>query len=242
MKKNISAMVCLTLIFGISWNLLAQESELKNSDQSFQNLKDGNKRYVENKRLYSHQNQETRTITNEKGQHPFATIIACSDSRVPVEHIFDVGIGDVFIIRVAGNVVDVDEAGSIEYGVDHLHTPLFVVMGHSSCGAVTAVVQDAELHGNIPKLVDNIVPAANKAKKQFGDEFSNELLEAAIKNNVWQSIEDLLKISPVTADLVKMGKLKIVGAVYHLDDGHVEWLGEHPDQEVLLNNSASSHH
>lgn len=237
MKRFIPICISMAILLLLSSTVFSQ----KTADEALQTLKEGNKRFVENSRVYSHQDEATRTLTNEKGQHPFATIIGCSDSRVPIEHVFDVGIGDVFIIRVAGNVVDIDEAGSIEYGVDHLHTPLFVVFGHSSCGAVTAVVQDAELHGNIPKLVDNITPAVNKAKEKHGDEFSNVLLESAIENNVWQSIEDLLKISPISAELVKEGELKIVGAVYHMDDGHVQWLGEHPRQSDFLKEKKSIH-
>ncbi|HAF27943.1 MAG TPA: carbonic anhydrase [Bacteroidales bacterium] len=237
MKKLVFLFISLAILSTFNSLVYSQ----KTVDEALQALKEGNKRFVENKRVYSNQDQATRTLTNEKGQHPFATIIGCSDSRVPIEHVFDVGIGDVFVIRVAGNVVDIDEAGSIEYGVDHLHTPLFVVLGHSSCGAVTAVLQDAELHGNIPKLVDNITKAVNKVKEQYGQEFSVELLEAAIENNVWQSIEDLLKISPISVELVKESKLKIVGAVYHLDDGHVEWLGEHPHQSDFLKENKSAH-
>jgi methyl-accepting chemotaxis protein len=214
--------------------LPAYSSTDLNSQQALQSLKDGNARFVNGTRTYPNQSQARRSQTAEKGQHPYATVIACSDSRVPVEELFDAGIGDIFTIRVAGNVVDVDEAGSIEYGVEHLKTPVLVVLGHSGCGAVTAVCQHAEVHGNIPQLVDNIMPAAEKARNVHGQTFSAALLETAIDNNVWQSVEDLLRISHITAELVKSGQLKIVGAVYHLDDGRVEWLGEHPNQGTLL--------
>lgn len=230
--KNLFTMAIVTIAFFTASSVIAQTS--LNADEALNALKEGNKRFVEGNRTYTNLDDKRLEETSQKGQHPFATIIACSDSRVPVEHLFDVGIGDVFVIRVAGNVVDTDEAGSIEYGVDHLHTPLFVVLGHSHCGAVTAVAQDAEVHGNIPKLVDNIVPAVEKAKESHGHEFSDELLEEAIKNNVWQSIEDLLKVSHISAELVKEGKLKIVGAIYHLENGQMEWLGEHPHQAELL--------
>ena len=241
MKKNVSAIVMLLFLVALTGKAYSQTSDSKTSDEALQILKDGNKRYVDNNRNYPNLDKSRMEDTNNNGQHPFATIIGCSDSRVPIEHLFDVGIGDVFVIRVAGNVVDIDEAGSIEYGVEHLHTPLFVVLGHSSCGAVTAVAKGAEVHGNIPKLVDNIAPAVEEAKKKHGDEFSEELLETAIENNVWQSIEDLLTISDISRELVKSGKLKIVGAVYHLDDGHVEWLGEHPNLKELLNKGKELH-
>lgn len=230
MKRKIILLVALSC--GIYMVNIAQS--LPTAEKVLEQLKEGNKRFVEGKMNHEHQNQERRTETNEHGQHPIATIIGCSDSRVPVEEVFDMGIGDLFVIRVAGNVIAEDEAGSVEYGVHHLHTPLFVVLGHSSCGAVTAVAQNAELHGNIPKLVDNIEPAVAKAHHEHGNEFSEDLLNSAIKHNVFQSIEDLFKSSHVSAELVKEGKLKVVGAVYHLDTGKVEWLGEHPKQNELL--------
>ena len=211
------------------------------SKEALNALKEGSIRFSNGNQTFSHLNQSRRKLTSEQGQHPFATVIACSDSRVPVEEIFDVGIGDIFTIRVAGNVVAVDEAGSIEYGVDHLKTPVLVVLGHSGCGAVTAVCQNAEVHGNIPQLVDNIIPAVEKARHQHGNGFTPALLNASITNNVWQSIEDLLKISHTSADLVKSGQLMIVGAIYHLEDGHIEWLGEHPDQANLLASNPNTH-
>ncbi len=229
-----SYLLLLTLIISLTgW---AQTTQPIHVDEALTALKNGNSRYVDGKRVYQHLDQKRRKETAEKGQFPFATIITCSDSRVPVENVFDAGVGDIFVIRVAGNVVNTDEAGSIEYGVDHLHTPVLVVLGHTGCGAVTAVVKGAELNGNIPRLVDNIIPAVEKAKKEFGDQYTDALLNASIKNNVWQSIEDLLKTSHISAELVKEGKLKIVGAIYHLDNGQVEWLGQHPKQNELITN------
>lgn len=233
--KKISPITILMLFFflpGIAQSKLSP-------DEAIAKLKAGNERYVAGERTYPHQDKTRRDKTSKHGQHPYATIIGCSDSRVPVEHIFDAGIGDLFIIRVAGNVVDTDEAGSIEYGVHHLHTPVFVVLGHSSCGAVTAVTKNADVHGNIPPLVDNIQPAVEKAKKEHGSAFSDELLNAAITNNVWQAIEDLYEISPVSAELIKENKLKVIGAVYHVDTGKVEWLGQHPKEKALLAKSKS---
>jgi len=235
MKKTILTKGIFATGFAIAlFILLAGFTKLTSPDDVIKKLKHGNERFVQNDRTYPNQDKERIDLTSEKGQYPYATVIACSDSRVPVEHLFDAGIGDIFVIRVAGNVIDIDEAGSIEYGVDHLHTPVLVVLGHSGCGAVTAVCRGDEVHGNIPKLVDNIVPAVNKAKHEHGEEFNPELLSAAVKNNVWQSIEDLISISPVSVKLIKNGKLKVVGAIYHLDSGKVEWLGEHPHQKDLL--------
>jgi carbonic anhydrase len=196
-------------------------------------LKAGNARFVSGKRTYPDQGKARLELT-KKGQHPFATILSCSDSRVAVEHIFDAGIGYVFIVRVAGNVSGIDEIASMEYGTEHLHTPLLVILGHTSCGAVTAVTKGDEVGGSIPFLVEKIKPAVVKAKKKEGNVFSEKLLDAAIRLNVWQAIEDLFKKSHIVTELVKEEKLKVVGAIYHLDDGSVEWLGEHPDQKSLV--------
>lgn len=197
-------------------------------------LREGNVRFVTGQSRHPHCDPARLIETDEQGQHPFATVIACSDSRVPVEILFDEGFGDLFVVRVAGNVCDADEAGSIEYGVEHLRTPLLVVLGHTSCGAVTAVATDAELHGNIPGLVDNIKPAVMTAQKQHPHLHGKDLVPAAIRANVWQGIEDLLQISPDTRELVVAGELTIVGALFDLHTGMVEWMGPHPRQKELL--------
>jgi len=237
MKK----LTLLLSVFVATGLILSAQSKLT-PEQALKALKDGNKRYVENNRTYTNQDKARIDETSTSGQHPYATIIGCSDSRVPIEHVFDAGIGDLFVIRVAGNVCDTDEVGSIEYGVKHLHTPVFVVLGHTQCGAVTAVAKNAEVHGSIPKLVDNIAPAVEKAKKSHGHEANKEMVGEAIKLNVWQSIEDLLHRSHDAVKLAKAKKLLIVGAVYHLETGKVEWLGEHPKLAKLLEHGAHDHH
>lgn len=138
--------------------------------QALARLEKGNARFAAGKTVHSHTTAARIANIAKEGQHPFATVITCSDSRVPVEEVFDQGVGDVFVIRVAGNVCDVDEVGSIEYGVDDLETPLMVVLGHTECGAVTAVVTQAELHGSIPQLVDNIEPAVAKAQESHPEQ------------------------------------------------------------------------
>jgi len=209
--------------------------------ESLTKLKEGNARFVAGANKYSGVDQARRTETTTNGQHPYVTILSCSDSRVPLEYIFDAGIGELFVIRVAGNVVDTDEAGSIEYGIGHLHTPLLVVLGHSHCGAVTAVAKGAEVHGNIPKLVDNIAPAVQRAKASHGTEVNDVLINKAIEENVWQSIEDLLSISAETIELIHEGKLQVVGAIYDLEKGSIQWLGEHPQQSKLMEKKESTH-
>ena len=133
----------LTLSFIVSQGLAAEEAPAgaPGPDQALQKLKSGNDRLVAGRRLFPNQGAPRLKDTAAQGQHPYVTILSCSDSRVPLEHMFDAGFGDLFVVRVAGNVADDDEIGTIEYGVGHLHTPLLLVLGHTKCGAVTAVAK-----------------------------------------------------------------------------------------------------
>ena len=142
-------------------------------------LKDGNARYVEGKPTHPHQGAERRALTAGQGQHPFAAVLSCSDSRAPVELIFDQGIGDLFVIRVAGNVAATDEIGTMEY-VDYLGIPVLVVLGHSQCGAVTAAVEGTKLPGSMGVLVAPIKPAADKAKADHPGAATEALVAAAV--------------------------------------------------------------
>lgn len=196
-------------------------------------LRNGNGAFV--KGTGSHPHQDAARIQEvAAGQKPVVTVLSCSDSRVPVELLFDQGVGDVFTVRVAGNVADTDELGTIEYGVDHLGTPVLVVMGHTKCGAVTAVVTGAEVHGHIPQLVDNIGEAVDHAKEKNPKLEGKALVEPAIVENVYQSMADVITKSHLVRERLKAHQVKIVGALYHLDDGSVEWLGEHPEQDALI--------
>ncbi len=197
-------------------------------------LTEGNLRFALGQSTHPNTSFSRRLLTTTEGQAPFATVIACSDSRVPVEILFDQGIGDLFVIKVAGNVADTDEIGSAEYGVDHLGTPVLMVLGHSYCGAVTAVATGAEVHGSIPALVDNIVPAVEKARHEHPDADTPELIVQAIEANIWQAIEDLLSNSPAIAERAKDGRVTVVGAVYDILTGKVKVLGAHPGQTELL--------
>lgn len=204
-----------------------------NADQAIAKLKEGNERFISGKSMHPH-TDSARLIQagkEDQGKHAYATVITCSDSRVPVERIFDAGIMDLFIIRVAGNVVDTDEAGSIEYGLAHVNTPVLVVLGHTQCGAVTAVTNAVQGHGhaleiNIPPLVDNIEPAVKRAMQEHPELKDKEVIPAAIVENVWQGVRDLFMKSPASRELVKSGKAKVVGAIYDVGSGKVEWLAE----------------
>lgn len=201
------------------------------ADVSFQRLREGNERFIAGQALHPNQTQERMQETAKKGQKPFATIIACSDSRVPVEVIFDQGVGDLFVVKVAGNVVDFNEIATIEYGTEHLGTPLVVVLGHTKCGAVTAVAQEVELHGNLPKLAEKIKPAYEKAKKENPDK--HNIVDLTIKENVFHTIEDLLTKSKIISKLVLENKIRVVGAIYDIETGRIDWLGEHSEQNKL---------
>jgi carbonic anhydrase len=203
-------------------------------DEAMRVLKAGNARYVEGKPQHPHQDRVRRALTAGQGQHPLAVVLTCSDSRVPAEIIFDQGIGDIFVVRVAGNVAATDEIGSMEYAVDHLAAPLVVVLGHTQCGAVTAVVDNAKLPPNIAKLVAPIKPAVDQARADNPDAAKDVVLRAAITDNVWQAIDDTLRQSPIIREKIKDNQVQVAGALYDLDSGQVQWLGPHPDQAKLI--------
>ncbi len=180
-------------------------------------LMEGNRRYVSGKPVHPNQDSKKRKGLSS-GQRPFAIIVGCSDSRVPPEIIFDQGLGDLFVIRVAGNIVDDVALGSIEYAVDHLRTEHVVVLGHSKCGAVTATVEGGNAHGHIGDITNIIRPAVEKAKSQQGD-----IVENAIRNNIDMVIETIKSAEPIITRSIKEGRLKIIGAYYNIETGVVEF-------------------
>jgi len=183
-------------------------------ETALKRLLDGNKRFVQQKRQYPNQSQ-ARLQEVATAQHPFATLLSCADSRVPAEIIFDEGIGDLFDIRIAGNIVTPEALGSIEYSAALLGTPLLMVLGHERCGAVTAAVQDKPLPGKISSFVKAIKPAVDKVKGRAGD-----IVDNAVVANVQYQVE-MLKESEVLAQLIQADKLKVVGGRYDLDTGEV---------------------
>lgn len=205
--------LCAMVCFGkISAN--EQEGGV-NGDTALKKLEEGNKRYVEAKFTHPNQTKERREEV-AKGQHPFAVIVSCSDSRVPPEVIFDQGLGDLFVIRVAGNIVDDAVLGSIEYAIEHLGAKLVVVLGHERCGAVDATVKGGEAPGHIKGLVEAIKPAVEKSKDQAGDKLDN-----AVKANVAIVVDKIKTSEPIIKEFVHEKHLKIVGARYDLDEGNV---------------------
>ena len=188
-------------------------------DDSLQKLMDGNKRYVEGK-LANKDIGDSKRKELSKGQKPFAIVITCSDSRVPPELLFDQGLGDIFVIRVAGNVVDSIALGSIEYGAEHLHAPLIFILGHTKCGAVTATLEaKGKPEGNIGAIVQKITPAADAAKKKGGTK--DEILETAIQENMKNVYKDIMNKSKIIPELVHEGKVKIVAGEYDITTGKI---------------------
>lgn len=194
------------------------ETPITTADEALQRLLDGNRRYSTNQAIHLNQTSPRR-IEVAKAQHPFAIIFGCVDSRVPPEIIFDRGLGDLFVIRTAGHVIDRAALGSIEFGVVELGIPLIMVLGHERCGAVKATVESLEKQteepGQIEMLVKAISPAVEQAKNQPGD-----LLENVVRVNVELTVNQL-KASPVLAEAMGKGQLKIVGGRYDLDTGSI---------------------
>lgn len=153
------------------------------------------------------------------GQNPKAIIAACSDSRVAPEIIFDQGLGDLFVVRTAGQVVDNAALASIKYAVEHLGAGLIVVLGHKRCGAVRAAIDGGETRGHLDALIDKIKPAVERAKTMPGD-----LIDSAVKNNIALTVNQLKTSAPILAEAVKTNTLQVVGAYYDLDTGAVSVL------------------
>lgn len=189
------------------------------AEQAMQTLMEGNARFISGHVCHPNQLDEQRAKA-VSGQEPFATIVSCSDSRVPPEIVFDQGIGNLFVVRTAGEVMDNATIGTIEYSVEHFHVPLVVVLGHDDCGAVKAAVDGGAAPGQINYIVDAIKPAVDTAKGMRGDLLSN-----SINVNAQDVAAQLQATHPILSEHVKEGKLQIVAARYHLDTGAVELLG-----------------
>src|SRR6266446_1417074 len=219
---------CLVIVSLLGSSQFTGAADPAHSDQptvapaeAISKLKEGNGRYTNGKLQHPGQTTERRAELT-KDQHPFAVIVSCSDSRVPPEIVFDQGLGDLFVVRVAGNVIDDHGLGSIEYAVDHLGARLIVVLGHQSCGAVQAaretIAAKSKAPGHIQSLVTAIQPAVEATAK--GD------LEATIKANVKDVVRALRSSTPILKAKVDSGDLRVVGAYYNLDTGAVTFLDE----------------
>ena len=180
-------------------------------------LVNGNKRFVEN--VKAQRNLQSQVLETSTGQYPFAVILSCIDSRVPTELVFDQGIGDIFSVRVAGNVINTDVLGSMEYACKVAGSKIVVVMGHTKCGAVTSACQRVEL-GNITSLLSKIMPSVDKIHPAKTNLTPVEIEEVSIAN-VNHSIDEIRAQSPLLAEMEKNGEIEIVGANYSVDTGVV---------------------
>jgi carbonic anhydrase len=186
--------------------------------QVWKDLLDGNKRFVEGKTSTREVVEKRKELS--KGQHPKTIVLTCADSRLSPELIFDQNLGDLFVVRTAGNIGDKIVAGSIEYAAEHLHCTLLVVLGHEKCGAVNAAASGEKMPSdNLKQIVKDIEPAVKDARRFGGSK--EEVVEKAITNNVSLSAENLLKKSGILEELVHSGKLRVVKAVYKLESGQV---------------------
>src|SRR5438309_4456682 len=187
--------------------------------EAISKLKEGNSRYTSGSLQHPGQTTERRTEL-AKTQHPFATIISCSDSRVPPEIVFDQGLGDLFIVRVAGNVINDEGLGSVEYSVDHLGTRLILVLGHQSCGAVTAARETIAAKGKAPEHIESLVTAIKPAVEAT----AKDDLETTVKANVKNVVQALRSSTPILKAKVDSGEVKVVGDYYSLDTDAVTFI------------------
>ncbi len=203
--------------------LTAEEQSALTPDMVIQSLKDGNNRFMNNELTSRDHSAMVRNAA--KAQFPKAVILSCLDSRVPVEDVFDRGIGDLFVGRVAGNFVNEDLLGSMEFGCKVSGAKLIVVLGHEACGAVIAAIDDVKL-GNITAMLTKIKPAVAKSQDFAGDKTSKNdaFVEHVSKNNITNTINTIQTNSPILNEMVKKGEIKIVGAYYNLNTGEVTFL------------------
>jgi carbonic anhydrase len=219
---------CFVIVGLLSASQFAGAADPSHSDQpsvapveAIAKLKEGNGRYTSGNLQHPGQTAERRTEL-AKTQHPFATIVSCSDSRVPPEIVFDQGLGDLFIVRVAGNVINDEGVGSIEYSIDHLGTRLILVLGHQSCGAVKAAKETIAANGKAPGHIESLVTAIKPAVEAT----AKDDLETTVKANVKNVVKALRSSTPILKAKVDSGEVKIIGGYYSLDTGAITFLDE----------------
>lgn len=219
MKKLTITMALLVSLVSLSSVAMANEGGCSiGANEALEKLTNGNNNYVEMQLKHPNQTKERRAELT-KGQHPFAAVLSCSDSRVPTEIVFDQGLGDIFVIRNAGNVADEHVIGSVEYAIAHAGVKLVVVMGHDSCGAVGATIAHSTDSPSIISITKSIEPALKISKGQ-GCEFANNVA----KNNAILTANKIIQSSPIVKEYIKEHGVKVVPAIYHLDSGKVEFL------------------
>ena len=194
--------------------------------EALSELKRGNERFVTGKSEFPNISAERRIKTTREGQKPFATVLTCSDSRTPPEYIFDRGLGDIFVVRVAGNICDDFALGSVELGVHHCGSSLVVVLGHRNCGVVSMAVKDSEVSEAAVGIIDKIKPAVESARRKNPGMSEDELIQESARGNALNAVEDILKGSRIIRERVRANEVKLVAAYYDIESGEVEWLSE----------------
>jgi len=220
--KTIALSLLVTLVFAASASAqqTAESQAAMTPARALEKLKAGNARFAENKTRS--RDWTAKVAATAAGQYPFAAVLACMDSRAPVELVFDQGLGDVFGIRVAGNVVNDDELGSLEYAA-HVGAKLIVVLGHTKCGAVKGAIEGVQL-GNLTGLLDKIHPAIEAAK--CDDAKSEQCVDSVAEANVRQSMKEIRARSPYLGKFFDEGKLALVGGLYDVATGKVRFLDQ----------------
>lgn len=204
--------------------LSAEEQASLTPERVIEILKEGNKEFVEDRLTIRNNTERVRNAS--LGQYPKAVIVSCLDSRVPVEDVFHRGIGDVFVARVAGNIINEDILGSLEYACKVSGVKLVMILGHEHCGAISSAVKNTQL-GNITQLLSKIQPAVKMAKETFKGEiaYSNpDFLEAVCYQNVENGIKEVRKNSPILKKMEDNGEIKIIGGVYDMESGKVDFM------------------
>ncbi len=197
-------------------------------------LKEGNARFLAGRPMHPNSDLNRVRETGSRGQRPFAALLTCADSRLAPERLFDQGLGDLFVVRVAGNVCATNEMASLEYAAGHLDVPLVFVLGHTQCGAVAAAVANGEAHGSMAGLLEHLKPAVQQARGLKPGGQAREVAAAAVSLNVYRSMEAMLRRSAPLRERIESGRTALFGAVYDVATGGIEWLGAHPDQDRLL--------
>jgi len=217
----------------LAWVVLAAASAVaqRTPDEALRALQEGNQRFMADRSIAQPLGEGVRR-TLARGQSPFAIVLCCADSRVPPEHVFNTGLGDLFVVRVAGHTCDAETLASIEYAVEHLNTPLCVVLGHESCGAVAAAVSQTKGSGAagesraLQQLLEQIEPAVRRARaRELG---GKQLTDVCEEENVHHTVHESLRRSDLLRRYASVGRFRMVPARYHLDTGAVEWLPVRP--------------
>ncbi len=227
MKKlqRVSWLIVISLLAASQFALAADPAHPEQPTvapaEAVSKLKEGNGRYISGNLQHPGQTTERRAEL-AKDQHPFAVILSCSDSRVPPEIVFDQGLGDLFVVRVAGNVIDDHGLGSIEYAVDHLGARLIVVLGHQSCGAVKAAKETIAAKGKAPGHIQSLVTAI----KPVVEATAKDDLDTTVKANVKHVVQALRSSTPILKAKVDSGEVQVIGGYYSLDTGAVSLLDE----------------